>query len=703
MMQMRRLAPRRLPARWFAVAWCALAAGYTAWESGGTAEAESPRAATASSDAASQGPMARGLKVTFETLRGDKVVHSQRARLLSLGVERGESPTPFLPPGGFRATYRGVVTLAARDRMNFRIEGRGGVTLKIDGETVLSGQLDRRSTLETEKAVRLRKGGNDLELVFESGARGDGQLRVFWSGLDFGFEPILPELLSHPENDEAVARGEQLRLGHQLFVERRCARCHEYAQLRVAESAYRELDRAGPDLRRVGSRVQPAFLASWMRDPHAIRPEATMPSFGLTEKQANNVAAWLAGLGEPLPHGAFTDGQRQEGAVRFRELGCVACHIGPGEPAATHGIGARIDLAFVPEKWHAAALVAYLQDPSAHYDDVRMPNLKVSPEDAERLAAHLLAGAQPVAAPSGDAAEGRRLVQRHGCVVCHALPDDVPPADRVFPRFVTLKPERGCLADGDDRGDAPQHNLDDSERAALRAFLPFGEEVPFRRAPTDFIARHLEAERCVACHAIDGQPSTWARLTEDWSKGGALPAEQDPVAQGVPSLTWVGAKLQPSWLSGFVRGEKPSPRPWLTARMPKFERHGDEIAKGLVREHGYDDRDEPIRQGDANLAVHGQRLLAMGTGFGCVQCHAVGDQKATQVFEREGINLVTARQRLRHEYYTRWLADPPRLDPEARMPKYADTRGKTAFTDVLDGDAAQQFEAIWQYLGGLAR
>ena len=44
-----------------------------------------------------QGALARGAKVTFETVRGDQVRHSQRARLLSLAVDRGETPTPFLP------------------------------------------------------------------------------------------------------------------------------------------------------------------------------------------------------------------------------------------------------------------------------------------------------------------------------------------------------------------------------------------------------------------------------------------------------------------------------------------------------------------------------------------------------------------------------------------------------------------------------
>ena len=36
------------------------------------------------------------------------------------------------------------------------------------------------------------------------------------------------------------------------------------------------------------------------------------------------------------------------------------------------------------------------------------------------------------------------------------------------------------------------------------------------------------------------------------------------------------------------------------------------------------------------------------------------------------------------------------------MPKYADERGKTAFTDVLGGDAEAQFDAIWQYLRELS-
>ena len=679
---------------------CAWLAAVAALSAGSTFDAD-----TGDAPALPQGGRARGVKVTFARVRpgdGPNEV-SRRARLLSLAVERGETPTPLLPPGAFRATFETIVTLPARDRLRFRIDGRGRAQLRVNGDVVLDGALRTGRSLETEQPLRLKKGDNELVLVFESAAMGDGNVRLFWSGVDFGFEPIAPELMSHAADDPAVARGERLRRGHQLFVERRCARCHDYDQLRVGESAYGELDQAGPELRQVAARARQGFLAAWLADPRAIRPHGAMPRFPLTADDANDIAAWLGGLGTPAAAPGFDAQQVEAGQVRFRELGCIACHVDRREGAATAALGDRIALGFVAQKWHPAALVAYLRDPAAHHPDVRMPDLSLSQEDAEALAAWLLADGAPLPVPPGHPKRGRRLVQQHRCYLCHVLPDEVPPGDRVFPRYRNLDPDRGCLsADPLARG-APDHGLSPDDRDAVRAFLPFAADAPFRRAPLDFIARHFRADRCDACHALDGEPSTWARLVEPLSANAPLPPTQDPIAQGVPALTWVGAKLQPSWIRGFVLGEIASPRPWLTARMPAFRRHGDALAAGLVREHGYGAQDEPIRPGDAQLAIHGARLVAQGTGFGCVQCHALGDQPAVQVFEREGIELTTARGRLRHEYYTRWLADPTRLDPDSRMPKYADDKGKTAFTDVLGGDAAAQFEAIWQYLGGLAR
>ena len=638
-------------------------------------------------------PRVQGAVVTFERVGGgERVQHTQRARLLSLAVERGETATPFLPPGLFRATYRATLQLPARDRFAFRAEGRGTVKLAINGDTVLDGLLRAGKGVATPQPVRLKKGDNTLELVFESGARGDGEFRLFWSGPDFGFEPILPERLSSPAQHADASRGEQLRTGMTLFAERRCARCHEPEGRRVGESAFAELDDTGPDLRLTGSRLRPDWIAAWLADPRRFRPDATMPRLPLTPAECSDLAAFLGGLGGAMPQPEFPAGAEARGLVRFRQLGCVACHTAPGDDAPA---GDRLALGFVPQKWHAAPLVAWLEDPRRVHPHTRMPDFRLSGDDALAIAAALLAvPVQALPAATGDAARGRRLAQKHGCALCHTL--DVELADRPWPRLNTLKAERGCLAE--QPGDAPDHGLAPEQRAALRAFLPFADEAPFRRAPLDYAQRHLAAERCTACHALDGRPSQWARWADHHNARAPLPVDQDPLAQGVPALTWTGSKLQPSWIERFVLGELPSPRPWLTARMPAFHRRGAAIAQGLVREHGYGAGDEPPLPPNAALALHGPALLAAGTGFHCVQCHALGDQPAVQVFEREGIELLTARSRLRHEYYTRWMMDPPRLDPDSRMTRFADAKGRTAITDVLGGDAAQQFEAIWQYL-----
>ncbi len=92
------------------------------------------------------------------------------------------------------------------------------------------------------------------------------------------------------------------------------------------------------------------------------------------------------------------------------------------------------------------------------------------------------------------------------------------------------------------------------------------------------------------------------------------------------------------------------------------------------------------------------RKLVGKDGLSCISCHGVGEMKPIGTFETVGINFVYARERLRHDYYTRWIRDPGRVEPGTRMPKFADNEGKTALKQFFDGDASQQFESIWNYL-----
>lgn len=654
-------------------------------------------------DPGSQGstpPRVRGLEVTFETMgagKGKEPAHCQTARVLSLCVERGETPTPFVPPGAFRATFRALLPLAARDRYQFRAVGRGTLRLSINGESVLSGTLNVNRPLETAQAVRLKKGDNELVAVFDSLPLGEGQFRVSWSGPEFGFEPIAPELFVLPD-PVVTLDGSRLRHGQQLFLDHRCARCHEPVQ-RIGESAFGEFDQPGPDLRAVGARLQTNWIAALLRDPRALVPHARMPRLPFAAPgDVADIAAWLGGLGRPLAAPEFTAEEGSRGQELFEQLGCIACHVMPQEKDSA-GIGERSRLDHLRQKWHPAALVAFLQQPSRDYPHIAMPDFGLSRADAQALGAFLWqVVAPPLPEVRGNPEQGRRLAQRYGCIHCHEL--DVPLDGRRERALQTLNPVRGCL--GDD-AKAPAFGFGPADIDALRAFLPRAEQVLSRRAPVDYAQRAVAARRCTACHGMDGIASVWATVTNARSAVDPLPVDRDPTAQGVPALTWVGDKLQPSWLEHFVTGRESSPRPWLHARMPAFARDGGVITGGLVREHGHGSADEPAGAVDPSLAVHGQNLVRVGQGFGCVQCHGIGDQPPVQVFERQGINFAVAASRLRKEYYTRWLLDPLRIDADARMPKYADAKGKTAFTEVLGGDAARQFEAIWHYLVTLRR
>jgi hypothetical protein len=132
--------------------------------------------------------------------------------------------------------------------------------------------------------------------------------------------------------------------------------------------------------------------------------------------------------------------------------------------------------------------------------------------------------------------------------------------------------------------------------------------------------------------------------------------------------------------------------------MPAFPARADVLALGLSHEHGMgvneDDRPAP----DAKLAVLGEKLIEQQGGFSCVMCHAVAKRPAVAPFEAPGINLLDAAVRLRHNYYPRWMIDPPHVDITTRMPKFSQDGKTTPLRDVLDGDAFRQYDAVWHFI-----
>src|SRR5260370_12368814 len=66
-------------------------------------------------------------------------------------------------------------------------------------------------------------------------------------------------------------------------------------------------------------------------------------------------------------------------------------------------------------------------------------------------------------------------------------------------------------------------------------------------------------------------------------------------------------------------------------------------------------------------------------------------------FGTRGPDLALMNQRVRHEWYERWLEQPQRMQPGTRMPTvFVD--GKSLLPTILGGDAQSQADAMWAYL-----
>ncbi|WP_254598486.1 c-type cytochrome [Achromobacter piechaudii] len=83
--------------------------------------------------------------------------------------------------------------------------------------------------------------------------------------------------------------------GRALVVSRGCLACHAIPTVRGPSSA------VGPPLGEIGSQAYltgllpntPANLVRWLMDPPAINPRTAMPNVGLTQTEAQDIAAFL--------------------------------------------------------------------------------------------------------------------------------------------------------------------------------------------------------------------------------------------------------------------------------------------------------------------------------------------------------------------------------------------------------------------------
>ncbi len=320
------------------------------------------------------------------------------------------------------------------------------------------------------------------------------------------------------------------------------------------------------------------------------------------------------------------------------------------------------------------------------------PLVSLTPEDNPAREPKLPASEDNAPFDRGLAEKGRVLFGSLGCASCHALTVDGKRSEaRPARSLAKLPPEGGCLNPSPARG-LPHYPLAPRQRSALAAAVRALAAAPSERPGNgEVIARTLTAFNCYACHDRDqvgGVEEPWNALFT------STQPEMGDEGRVPPTLTGVGAKLTTGWLTRILSGGAKD-RPYMHARMPSF---GANTVGHLTSAFEAADRAGPVARPSFDKALSrvkaDGRHMVGGQAFGCIKCHTFAGHRAEGV---QGIDMTILGQRLRRDWFHRYVKEPQRYRPGTRMPE-AWPKGQSLLTSVLDGDADKQIEAVWLYL-----
>ncbi len=511
----------------------------------------------------------------------------------------------------------------------------------------------------------------------------------------------------------------QAQAGQLLISELRCAACHSGIERDFQH------EKAAPDLADAGARISPEYLERYLVSPSSAHLGTTMPHMLASRPEAER-----AGIAEALSHflvaqskqvflgESTTLGDLPDGKELFHSIGCVACH-GPREivseaPPVVKPVDEddedrpvvqkkifppiAVSLGHVATKYSVQSLGDFLFQPLKVRSSGRMPDMKLTPAEAQAIARYLI-GEQSQQLTSALipqeslVARGKQHFQELNCAACHAL-NGIPAAAQV----VSLKGAdltRGCLSKASDR--SPQFHLADGQVNAIVAAL---QAEPQNDSDQVVVAKSLTSFRCIACHMRDDYGGVPEQYSPFFTSTELKMGDEGRIP---PPLTLLGAKLQPAWLKKVLfDGE--SVRPYMATRMPQYGTlnlgHLPEVFARLdvlesveMNIPSPESDSDSEREREKTLRKAGQELLG-DKGLGCINCHNFNGKPAPV---NQGMDLMTMYQRLQPGYFNRFCRTPSAFRPRIIMPT-AWPDGVASHKTILDGNTDQQIEAIWYYL-----
>jgi mono/diheme cytochrome c family protein len=572
------------------------------------------------------------------------------------------------------------------------------------------------------------------------------------------------------QGEDRLVFGEKHNKGRELIENYGCYGCHKI-------QGWEHYKKPGPSLEKIVGKLTSEFTKNWIWSPHTFNPHSRMPAFF---SQANNSKEEFAKLNivevnamteylyakskDYQPTIKYVGGNADKGKELIQTIGCVGCHqvAGIDEPYSNVkslkgpylvNLGSKLD-----KDW----LVTWLLKPSHYQEDTVMPSFRLSNQEANDIAAFLLASKNktfeqlkfasidlekvdqllveyfsafdPIAVAQKQVAQlsekekvlelGKRSLSKYGCYSCHNISgfDDLPP----------IGPELSAVGSKfvDKFGWGHQHHLEKNRHTWLFQHLKqpsiwdIGVPKPFKdlnKMPNFYLSddeatvmttyllglvdefipmtgkRNLPANRqvalegkkvankynCQGCHVIDGV-------------GGTINAAfADDQNAGPPWLVVQGHRVYSEWLYNFLQNVY-TIRPYMTVRMPSFNFTNDELNK-LVAYFQLDANQITFAKHQAKVEWEpGEREAAqkMFQELACTSCHTVGftNEKA------QGPDLRQVKLRLRETWIKEWLLNPQAIMPYTPMPNFWDGGKASAVPGVLGDDPQKQIQAMTKYL-----
>ncbi|MBT3590027.1 MAG: c-type cytochrome [Candidatus Marinimicrobia bacterium] len=237
-----------------------------------------------------------------------------------------------------------------------------------------------------------------------------------WEQMHHWLQPMLPSNYTEAscfkchQKEAYINDADQLTLGLSLIEKSGCNGCHLIQR-------YQERRKAGPDLAKVSEKLNKSWTAKWIKSPKEFRHNTRMPHFFGQDNNSSpdmikrNDTEIMTMVNYLFPNGKEVStendhrfmGDAVKGEELFNAVGCRGCHIvEPDEANMSDGISIESilkdhgpNLIGLGSKGSAKWVYNWIKNPSEYWPETRMPDLRLSDQEAKDITAYLRSFTNP--------------------------------------------------------------------------------------------------------------------------------------------------------------------------------------------------------------------------------------------------------------------------------------------------------------------